>query len=161
MESQTQQSEQKQTASTDASIQRFGYHWIIFRFALGTTLAAVMIHVTLPQFQLPNLVVMFIALGMWGESLVRFAGLKIQVRQGEIIVKRGFLNAKVTHITRQFIKEVTVEQTLPGKIFNYGKVAITYDTGEMDRRFTLNYFSSPHLLEKSLEVKGSSVSAES
>ena len=128
-----------------------GPHWIIFSPAL-ISLALLMLFVLFGDFIIPSAifgfnVLAFLDAGIFILTLVQFLIGYLRYKTSEygitnqrIIIKVGFIRRNTLEVLLKRVESIQVNQSIPGRLLNYGSVTIRGTGGSRD---TFNFVPSP------------------
>lgn len=127
-------------------------HWIIFFNPLFWSLLTVVIFYffpTTPMLILPPLVV---SIPLWVQQLISYACSEFAVTDKRLMLKVGWLSRYTVDLLLQRVESIQVEQSLLGRMLNYGTLLVHGTGGSNDRFvFVANPFGFRRAVEEQTE----------
>jgi uncharacterized membrane protein YdbT with pleckstrin-like domain len=114
-------------------------HWITYLHGALWLIAAGIVAIVLPDswrggFIIRAIQIILVAVGLFFLATAWFEWwiTEIAVTNRRVIYKRGFISRKTTEMHMDRIASVEVDQSILGRVFNYGRVTITGTGGGKD-----------------------------
>jgi membrane protein YdbS with pleckstrin-like domain len=131
------------------SLTRLSYGWVLVPAALA--IAAAVFRSDLPAGHrwLPAMLLVAVSVFVWLRARIRFAAAEFAVTSRRVIITLGILQRRTVETMLTKVEAITVEQTLNGRLFNYGTITVT---GTGGTRETFENLAAP--LEFRRQVQG-------
>lgn len=126
-------------------------HWIIFIKAFFVSFTLLVIGAALLAFQ-PIAGGIGIALGIMAAipPFIRYKTSEFGVTTKRVVFKEGWVRRRTLELLLRQVEAILVDQTVPGRIFNYGSVTLT-GTGGV--REVFHHVSSPLELRRRIQAE--------
>jgi len=106
-------------------VYRTGLHWIVFSPALFFSLAFVIVVNVQKLDGIMLFASVVVSLGLWVYAYLRFLTTDFVITNQRILVKVGWVRVRVAELSLGRVEGVRVEQSILGRIFDYGSIIVT------------------------------------
>lgn len=134
--------------SGETVVASVGLHWMVFGYALIWSVATVLIFTFYTNLALFSGVVILIAVGAWGEAMIRYMTKELTLTNQRLLISSGFINHRLDEVPLTNLKAVRIEQTTWQKLLGYGTLVLV---GQTDSEMALPTIADVKTFAGSLE----------
>ena len=130
-------------------IHRTRLHWIVFLYPLLLFILACALALTIAR-ESPTIGLSFLAIGLLPaiKRLVEFTTSEFAITNKRVLVKVGFIARKSLEILLAKVESIRVDQSILGRLFDYGSIVISGTGGSHD---LFHNISSPFVFRRAAQ----------
>ncbi len=134
-------------------IYRTRTHWIIFLTAIFWFIVSIVLLTQHKLIALIGLVTLILGAFDFVHSFIRYISSEYAVTNKRVLVKLGFIRRQSLETFLQKVEGIQVDQTIMGRLFNYGIITIIGTGGTRDRYSLIaDPLSLRHQVQNQIEI---------